>query len=173
VVDAGIERRGELRYCALPATLQGADVPRQIREAYQALDGYLGERGIEDRGPSIIRYRRSSLDGPLEVEIGWIIEDLARIEPPFVVDTLPEGDYVVGWHNGPYAQVGETTRELIAWGDDRSVTWDLEPDDRGGRWNSWFELYLSEPSLGPQGPTGSIEICVRVRDADAGDLRSG
>jgi hypothetical protein len=70
MVDAGIEPRGELRYCALPTTLRGADVPRQVREAYQARDTYLGERDLKDRGPSIIRYRRVLEQGPLHVEIG-------------------------------------------------------------------------------------------------------
>lgn len=173
MVDAGIERRGEARYCALPTTLHGAEVPRQIREAYQALDMYLGERELEDRGPAIIRYRWASEDGPLDVEIGWIMDDLDEIDPPFVVDTLPEGSYAVGWHNGPYTQLGETTREIIAWGDDQGVAWATEPDTGGDRWASWFELYLTEPSYGPEGPMGSVEVCIGIRDEPDQELRAG
>lgn len=171
MVDAGIERRDALRYCALPATLHGSEVPRQVREAYQALDTFLGERNLEERGPSIIRYRRSSEDGPLEVEIGWIMDGLAEIDPPFVVDTLPEGNYVVGWHNGPYSRIAETTREIIAWADDQGVAWDTQPDAGGDRWASWYELYLTEPSYGPEGLTGSVEVCLRVRETFLHDLR--
>ncbi len=173
MVDAAIEWRGELRYCALPATLHGAEVQRQVREAYQALDTYLGERELEDRGPSIIRYRRSSEKGPLLVEIGWIMDGLVEIDPPFVVGTLPEGTYVVGWHNGPYSRIAEATREIITWGNDQRVAWDLESDPGGDRWVSWYELYLTEPSYGPDGPTGSVEVCVGVRDEPREELRSG
>ena len=173
MVDAGIERRDEARYCALPTTLHGAEVPRQIREAYQALDTYLGDRDLEDRGPSIIRYRRFLEGGPLVVEIGWIMDDLARIDPPFVVNTLREGSYVVGWHNGPYARIADTTRDLIAWGDERGVVWDVEPDAAGDRWGSWFELYLTEPTFGPEGPMGSVEVCLGIRDEPHSELRSG
>jgi hypothetical protein len=147
MVNAGIERRDELRYCALPTTLLGAEVPRQVREAYQALDTYLGERNLEDRGPSIIRYRRRSEEGPLDV--------------------------VVGWHNGPYSRIAETTREIIAWGDDQGVTWETDPDAGGDRWASWFELYLTEPSYGPEGPRGSVEVCVGIRDEPRQELRPG
>jgi hypothetical protein len=173
MVDAGIERRAEMRYCALPATLYGSEVPRQVREAYQALDTYLGERNLEDRGPSIIRYRRFSEDKPLEVEIGWIMDGLCEIDLPFVVGTLPEGMYVVGWHNGPYSRIAETTREVIAWGDDQGVAWDAQPDAEGDRWGSWFELYLTEPTFGPEGPIGSVEVCVGIRDEPHQELRSG
>ena len=171
MVDAGIERRDEMRYCALPTTLHGAEVPGQVREAYQALDTYLGERDLEDRGPSIIRYRRSSEEGPLHVEIGWIMDDIAEIDAPFVVDTLPEGTYVVGWHNGPYSRIAETTREIIAWGDDQRVRWERDLDAEGDRWASWFELYLTEPSYGPEGPTGCVEVCLGIRDEPHQELR--
>jgi predicted transcriptional regulator YdeE len=100
------------------------------------------------------------------------MDDLAEIDPPFVVDTLPEGTYVVGWHNGPYSRIAETTREIIAWGDDQRVAWDTEPDAAGDRWASWFELYLTEPSFGPEGPMGSVEICVGICDEARPELRS-
>ncbi len=164
MVDAGIERRDASRYCALPATIPVTDTARRIREAYQALDVYLGERQIEDRGPSIIRYRRSSERGPLHVEIGWIMDDLAEIDPPFVVDTLPEGTYVVGWHNGSYSRIAESTRELIAWGDEQRVRWSVESSVDGDLWSSWYELYLTEPSFGPEGPMGAVEVCLRILD---------
>jgi hypothetical protein len=173
MVDAGIERRDAARYCALPTTLHGHDVLLQIREAFQALDTYLGERDLEDRGPSIIRYRQVAEGGPLAVEIGWLMEDLAEIDPPFVVSTLPAGDYVVGWHNGPYARIAETTRGVIAWGDGEGVAWDIESNAAGDRWGSWFELYLTEPAFGPEGPTGSVEVCLRIRDEPRVELRSG
>jgi len=173
MVDAAIERREAVSYCALPTTLHGAHVSRQIQEAYQALDGYLGERDLEDRGPSIIRYRRFAEDGPLFVEIGWIMADLVEIDPPFVVGSLPAGTYVVGWHNGPYSRIAETTRDLIAWGEDQGVEWNVQADAAGDWWESWFELYLTEPSYGPEGPTGSVEVCMGIRDEPHSELRSG
>ena len=153
-----------MRYCALPDTLDAAEMTEGIRDAYRALDFYLGEKGLEERGPSIIRYRRSSEGGTHHVEIGWVMPDIDEVERPFVVETLPEGSYVVGWHNGAYARIGETTRELISWGDARHVTWDVEVDDDGEAWASWYELYLTEPSFGPEGPVGSVEVCLRVRE---------
>ncbi len=164
MVDAGIERREEYVYCALPAIIEGFEMPRQIREAYQALDEYLGSKGLDERGPSIIRYRRSSEDGPLDLEIGWIMPSQVESETPFVSDVLPAGQYVVGWHNGAYARIAEVTRELIAWGEDQRVAWDVAADSRGEAWGSWYEMYLSEPSYGPEGPTGAVEVCLRIRE---------
>ena len=173
MVDAGIERRDAFHYCALPALLRGHDIPHQIRECYRALDVHLSELGLEERGPSIIRYRRSSEEGPLEVEIGWIMPEPVAVAPPFVSDRLPQGTYVVGWHNGAYSRIAESTRELISWGDEQGVTWAVEPGPDGDLWASWFELYLTEPSFGPEGPVGSVEVCVGIRDEGPAELREG
>lgn len=173
MVDAGIERRDAFHYCALPAILRGPDIPYQIREAYRDLDKHLGELGLEERGPSIIRYRRSSEDGPLDVEIGWIMPEPVAVAPPFVAGYLPEGTYVVAWYNGAYSRIAEATRELILWGEEEGVTWDVEPHPEGDRWGTWFELYLTEPSFGPEGPVGSVEVCVGIRDGKPAELRDG
>jgi len=169
MVDGAIELRDTLRYCALPTSVAIPELMMGIREAYQAVDGYLGRLGLEDRGPAIVRYRRVSEAGPLHLEVGWVMPDLTHADPPYVAGELPPGTYVVGWHNGPYARIGEFTRELIAWGDEQGVQWDEAREGPQQRWTSWYELYLSEPSFGPEGPVGSVEVALLLRGTDLRD----
>jgi hypothetical protein len=169
MVDGGIEQREVLRYCAVATVVPIDSLMTGIREAYRAVDGYLGSVGLEERGPAIVRYRRVSRSEPLHVEVGWVMPDFTRADPPYIAGELPPGTYVVGWHNGPYVRIGEFTRELIAWGDEQGVEWRVERDGDGERWASWYELYLSEPSFGPEGPVGSVEVALLLRGADLRD----
>ncbi len=170
MVEGGIELREALRYCALPTSVPVENLATGIREAYQAVDLYLGDLDLDDRGPSIIRYRRVSEAGPLHLEVGWVMPDFADASPPFVVNDLPAGTYAVRCHNGPYSRIGAVTRELIEWGDAHDVPWDVQWEEESSRWGCWYELYLSEPSFGPEGPTGCVEVCLRVHGADLRDV---
>ena len=164
MIDRAIEERDVLRYCAIATAVRVEDLVHGIREAYIAVDRHLGERGLEDRGPAIVRYRRVSRGDPLSLEVGWVMPDVETAAPPFIAGQLPAGSYVVGWHNGPYARVGAVARELIEWGDEQGLAWDVEREGESERWASWYELYLAEPSFGPEGPTGSVEVCLLLKE---------
>jgi effector-binding domain-containing protein len=163
MADQSLEQRAGLPYIAFPMTLSVEHLSRRIPEGYRELDLYLGERGLEDRGPSIIRYRRGSEAGLMDIEVGWVMDGVGAVPAPLVVDVLPAGDYVVGWHNGPYSGLVRTMREVYAWGEANGLAFDMEPDVDGDRWASWYELYLAEPMFGPEGPTGAVEVCLLTR----------
>lgn len=163
VPDRTLEQRARLSYVAFPMTLSAAEFTLRIPEGYRRLDGYLGGRGLEDRGPSIIRYRRGSEVGSMDVEVGWVMDAVGAVPAPFVADTFPAGTYVVGWHDGPYARIGETTVATMAWGEANGAEFDVERDPAGDRWACWYELYLAEPMFGPEGPAGVVEVCILTR----------
>jgi effector-binding domain-containing protein len=163
MTDQRIERRVGLPYVAVPMTLPASLFARRIPEGYRELDLYLGERGLEERGPSIIRYRRGSETGPMDIEVGWVMDEVGPVPDPFIVDVLPAGVYLVGWHNGPYAGLVRTMREVFEWGQANGLMFDMEPDPGGNRWGCWYELYLAEPMSGPAGPSGSVEVCLLTR----------
>jgi AraC family transcriptional regulator len=161
--DHVLEKRARLPYVAFPMTLTTAELAHHIPEGYRRLDGYLGEIGLEERGPSIIRYTRGSEAGPWDIEVGWVMEVANDVPKPFVAGELPAGRYVVGWHDGPYTRIAATTVATMAWGEANGVKFDVVADRAGDRWACWYELYLTEPMFGPEGPTGAVEVCLLTR----------
>jgi len=138
-------------------------IGERIPAAYEELARYLASRGIEPTGPSVIRYREVDPDGDFVIEVGWEIEEGQRIDAPYFADIMPEGTYAVLTHRGPYTGIGATTRVLMEWGDDAGVRFAW--DDASEAWDCWFEHYLTEPTFGPEGPEGSMDICL-LTDAD-------
>jgi len=163
VADIKLEERPELGYCAFPMTAPIAELSERIPVGYRRLDSFLAGRGIEDRGPSIIRYRRGWEAGTMDIEVGWTMDVPPMLPAPFIRDVLPGGTYAVAWHNGPYALLGDVTQDVLAWADKHKVECDVSHEPEGERWGCWYELYLTEPTFGPQGPQGTVEICLLVR----------
>ena len=165
MADVGLEERGALAYVAFPMTLDVSELSHRVQEGYRELDLYLGERELEERGPAIIRYRRGSEVGSMDIEVGWLMERVPLASEPFMLGILPAGRYVVAWHDGPYSRIGDTTREAIRWAATQAARFDITPDPAGDLWACWYEIYLAEPMFGPEGPAGSVEVCLKVADA--------
>lgn len=158
-----LEQRARLTYVAFPMTLAAEELVSRLPEGYRRLDMYLGEHELEDRGPSVIRYRRGSAAGRWDLEVGWIMEGVDAVSAPFVVDELPEGTYVVGWHDGPYARIAETTGATVAWGEENGARFNVQVDADGDRWACYYELYVTDPVFGPDDPAGAVEVCLLTR----------
>lgn len=138
-------------------------IAERIGTAYEDLNRYMASRGIEPTGPSLIRYRRANFTEPFIIEAGWVVDESVWIEAPFVADVLPPGLYVVGDHFGPYSALAETTRATMQWGDEKAVTYAFEKRSDGDRWDCWYELYVTDPEYGPDGPSGHVQVCLLTK----------
>lgn len=165
MAECRLETRQQLSYVACPMTLDLREFGRRVQEGYREVDLYLGERQLEDRGPTIIRYRRGSERGSMDIEVGWLMEGLTEVPPPLVLDMLLAGEYVVAWHDGPYAEIGATARGAMDWATEHGHRNDVRPDPGGDWWACWYEVYLTEPTFGPTGPAGLVEVCLKLADA--------
>lgn len=160
MASPSLERREALTYCAIPVDVTMGTLAAIVPGAIDQLEQYLGSRGIEPAGPSLIRYRTVSEQAPFTVEVGWVTEPGIWIDAPFVADVLPAGRYATLRHDGPYAELHEATARLHAWADQIAEPYDVTAGPAGELWECWYELYLDDPHVGPQGPQGAVEIGV-------------
>ncbi|MEX0914148.1 MAG: GyrI-like domain-containing protein [Demequina sp.] len=159
-----VESRPALTYCALPVEVTMSTLTSAMGPAIDELERYMDSRGIQPSGPSLLRYRTVSERAPFIVEVGWVMEETPWIDVPFVADTLPAGRYAVAVHEGPYSQLSATTGELLDWGRAEHMIFDVIHTSEGSEWASWYELYTGVPAYGPDGPAGTVEVCVGVID---------
>lgn len=159
MTDISLERRGALTYAAVVVEVTMGGLAEAIPRAHEDIERYLGSRGIEPAGPSIIRYRTISFDGPFTIEVGWVIEEGQWIEAPYIADLLDEGTYVVARHDGPYSGVGHSTEDAMTWADAHDVRFNVLDDE----WACWYEYYPTEPSMGAEGLQGRVDVCLLTR----------
>ncbi len=159
-----IGRREAFTYCALPLTITRSERTTRIPAAFREVDSQLAGNGIGDRGYEVIRYRRSKAWENLDLEVGWILYTDVQVEEPFVVDVLPAGLYVIGRLEGPYSRLEKKTRAMMEWGTEQGVEYDIERRPDGCHWACRYEVYVTEPTFGPDGPSGTVDVCLLLRD---------
>lgn len=159
-----VERRAATTYCAVPIEVTMASIGERVPEAIDDLERYMASRGIEAVGPSLIRYRSVSDEHPFTIEVGWVTREDVWIDAPFVADALPQGDYAVSVHHGPYADLSAATARLLEWGAGAGLDFAAGRVGTGAdAWECWYEFYVSDPVVGPHGPEGAVEICLLLR----------
>jgi hypothetical protein len=159
-----IEHRPALTYCALPLECKPAALGRSVPAAYRELDLCLAEHGIEERGMALIRYRRAVRDGPIEVEVGWLLHEPMAAEPGRISEELPEGDYAVVEYEGPYSGLAAIGRDATLWASVQEREIATRSSAGADEWESYYELYVTDPIAGSKGPAGVVEVCLLLRD---------
>ncbi|MDN4476428.1 GyrI-like domain-containing protein [Demequina sp. SYSU T00192] len=164
---SGLQHLPARAYVAMPMDVSLAQLPRVVREEFDRVAALLASRGIAPRG-AVIRYVSARPDGTFSIEVGHLV-DAADLEgSPIEPDILPEGEYSVARHEGPYSGIGEVTRALMdSWGP-AGVAPASAHTTTGDDYASWYELYLDMPREGPEGPEGAVEICVLTLPPEAG-----
>ncbi|MFP5359280.1 MAG: GyrI-like domain-containing protein [Actinomycetes bacterium] len=160
------EPREALRYVAEPLVASIEEMPQVVGDAFARVEAWLGARGTA-LSPGVLRYTTARADGSFAIEVGHIVEGDVSVDAPFVAGELPAGTYTVARHTGPYMAVGDVTRALMeSWGP-AGVEPASARTSTGDDYASWYELYTDVPTMGPNGPEGTVEVCVLVLPASS------
>lgn len=159
-----VVHRDAFAYCAHPVNTTVAERNLRIPEAFRATDKSLAEVGAVERRLMLVRYRRTSSDGTLEVEGGWMLPAPVTVPKPEISGTTLAGLYAVGRLDGLYSGLEAKAQEILEWGDERGLAFDVERGSDGDRWGCRYDLHLTEPEFGPGGQRGPVSVCIRLRD---------
>jgi hypothetical protein len=58
----------------------------------------------------------------------------------------------------------QATRNLLGWGGERGLRWDMVSEGRGERWGCRIESYLSDPGSEPDTNNWKTELAFRLAD---------
>ena len=126
--------------------------------------GWLGARGIAPAGPPFFRYHVVDMEGQLKVEAGVPVAAAIDDDGDIRAGTLPAGRFAVMTHTGaPYTLVAATA-DLLAWAQERGLTWDMSPTDAGERWGCRVEFYLTNPAEQPDLTKWQTQLAFRLAD---------
>ncbi len=133
-----------------------AEVDKSLKE----LRIWIKEHDVSDQGPLFLRYHVIDMNGPMDIELGFIVPHHlsgdARIKP----GTLPAGYYA---HLTYYGSGMAGNKALIGWGQAQGIQWDRQNDPSGDAFVCRYEMYLNAPRLKPH-KTKGVKLAIRVVD---------
>ena len=146
--------RGEVSMQTIPA----------IADRISDVIGYLADHGVESAGPPFLRYLEIGPGDELVVEAGVPVDHPGMGEDPVYYAVLPGGRFATVRHHGHPDGLMDATGDLLDWGDEQGVRWDVRYTDDREVWGCRYESYLSDPREHPDMDTWDTDLVFRLAD---------
>ena len=141
---------------------------RQLGEVVPPLNGevfgWLAERGIRPAGPALWKYNVIDMAGELEVEAGVAVEGTVDGDDRVRAGVLPAGRYVVGRYHGHPDGLEGATGTLLAWAEERDLSWDMSKESGEERWTARLEEYPDDPEEQPDMNEWNTDLAFKLAD---------
>jgi effector-binding domain-containing protein len=142
--------------------------PAEITDELPELLGWLARRRIEPVGPLFFKYSQVRMLGLLDLEVGIPVATATSPATASAADgrvlagVLPEGRFASVTHAGHPDELLEVTAELLDWGSERGLGWDLSETGPGQTWGLRLELYRTDPALQRDPSDWETELIIRL-----------
>jgi len=158
-----ITQRPAQPYAGISAWVTMAAVG-SVADRIPEIFGWLGARGIAPAGPPFFRYHVIDMERQLEVEAGVPVASAVEDDGEIRAGTLPAGRFAVMTHTGAPDTLVAPTADLLAWAQERGLTWDMPRTDAGERWGCRVEFYLTNPAEQPDPTKWQTQLTFRLAD---------
>ena len=159
-----IEHRGAQPYAAIRMQVP-LPFGKFLQPAWAKVNTWLAGQGIT-HGPAIIRYLTTDMSTKLDIEVGFVIDQIIEGSAGVLTDSLPAGQYACLINTGSYRGKGvyKANVVLIEWAIENGIVWKTENRDGVEWWDSRVEWYFNDPAVDPDPQKYRTELTFRVAD---------
>lgn len=150
-------------YAAIRAELTMQRIP-EIADRLPEIFRHLAERGIAPAGPPFLKYDVLGPGAALEVEAGVPVADVSEGADAVAFAIMRGGRFVTVTHRGHFDGLAEATRQLLLWGAEQGLTWDVDERDGAEYWGARLEVYLTDPREQPDPASWETDLLFRLAD---------
>lgn len=140
----------------------------RVRDALLAeLDLWATGKSSSPTGPAFMRLWVVDMDGPMDIEVGLLTDDLALIEAAardaeVESGMMPAGDYASLIYRDHSLRANKT---LLAWVKGEGLKLDVWEGPSGSHFGCRYEAYLSERREQPRKTQWEVELAIRLHAA--------
>jgi effector-binding domain-containing protein len=162
-VEPAIVDRAAQPYLAITRLVTMRTI-NEIADRIPEVFGWLGARGLTPSGAPFLKYNLIDMERELEIEAGVPVEAAIAGDGVVAPGVLPAGRYVTLTHVGHPSGLADVTAALLAWAQQRELTWDRTDTDEGQRWGCRIETYHTNPAEVPDPNKWETELAFRLAD---------
>jgi effector-binding domain-containing protein len=135
-----------------------------IADRISEVIAFLTDRGLELGGPPFLRYVEIGPGDELVIEAGVPVDQPGADEEPVSYGVLPGGRFATVRHHGHPEGLMDATGDLLDWGDEQGLRWDVRYTDDREVWGCRLESYLSDPREYPDLDDWDTDLVFRLAD---------
>jgi effector-binding domain-containing protein len=161
VGEPKIDYRQEKSYTGIRILTPFSGMFAVVDALLKELRVWVKRHGIADEGPFFLRYHVIDMNGPMDIEVGFVVsaplEGDDRVKP----GVLPAGNYgsLIYTRRGMSAN-----KALIGWANNTGIAWDRWDDPAGDAFGCRYEAYLTDYRLEPRKSQWDVDLAIRIAE---------
>lgn len=122
---------------------------------------WVKQHDIADQGPFFLRYHVIDMNGPMDIEVGFIVSAHLPGNERVTCGVLPAGRYASLIYTGS-GLAGN--KALIGWAKEQGVSWDRWDHPAGDAFRCRYEAYLTDYRVEPHKKRWEIDLAIKIAD---------
>jgi effector-binding domain-containing protein len=155
-----IEYREEKLYMGIRTVAPFKGMFAEVDKLIKELRKWVKQHDIADEGPFFLRYHVIDMNGPMDIEVGFMVSEYFPSDERVKSGVLPSGNYATLTYSGS-GLAGN--KALIGWAKDNGVAWDRWDDPAGDGFRCRYEAFLIAPNLQPR-KTQNVNLAIKIAD---------
>lgn len=156
-----IDYREEKHYVGIRTVAPFKGMFAVVDTLLKELRTWVKQQNIADEGPFFLRYHVIDMNGPMDIEVGFMVAQPlpgdGRVKPGL----LPAGHYA----NLIYTGSGLAgNKALITWAKGNGYAWDRWDDPAGDGFRCRYEAYLTDYRVEPRKKRWEIDLAIKITD---------
>lgn len=132
-----------------------------VDQLLKELRSWLKLQGVTDAGPFFLRLHVVDMNGPMDIEVGYVVPEPLLGDERVRPGVLPAGQYA-SLRYSRYAL--RANRALQDWAKREGVVWARWDDPAGDGFCCRYEAYLTDYRLEPRKSVWEVELAIKIAD---------
>jgi effector-binding domain-containing protein len=161
ISEPKIDYREEKLYMGIRTVAPFNGMFAVVDKLLKELRTWVKRHGIADEGPFFLRYHVIDMNGPMDIEVGFMVSahlpGNERVKP----GVLPAGRYASLIYTGS-GMAGN--KALIGWAQENGIAWDRWDDPAGDAFRCRYEAYLTDYRVEHRKTLWEIDLAIKIAD---------
>lgn len=132
-----------------------------VDQLAKELRTWVKQQGIADQGPFFLRYHVIDMNGPMDIELGFVVTSPLPGDERVTPGILPPGRYATLIYTGSGLQ---GNKALLGWAKAHNIALDRWNEPMGDAFRCRYEAYLTDYRVEPRKKRWEIDLAIKVAD---------
>lgn len=161
ITEPKISFRNEQPYVGIRVKTPFNGMFATVDKLLKELRNWVKAHAIADEGPFFLRYHVIDMDGMMDIELGFMVQEPLGGDDRVKPNILPKGRYASLTYTR-YAMRGN--KALLAWIKENNIKMDRWDDKEGDAFACRYEAYLTDYRVEPRKTAWNVELAIKIAD---------
>jgi effector-binding domain-containing protein len=163
ITEPKISFHDERKYVGIRVKTPFNGMFAMVDKLLKELRNWVKAHRVADEGPFFLRYHVIDMEGMMDIELGFIVQETQEGDDRVKPNVLPKGRYASLTYTR-YAMRGN--KALIGWINEKNIGIDRWNDKEGDAFACRYEAYLTDYRIEPRKKAWNVELAIKVADND-------